>query len=300
MSVTIDYLVKQFGSWFESTPSFSWNENKCIGVALWNINSITTNEFFASLPNDFHIICVHLNGYAEWSLQSDDRRYDKPCLPGTANLGQAGTWANIRTSKANARVLHFYIGQDWLLEQASRSKVSVSKGGLELIDPMNAVCRDLSWWAMKAAASMRDAEAVTALELEAISLMVASNVLKQHSNLFLRDTFSSSLAGWQIKRSIEALSDDSMNVDISTLAANVGLSAFHFARAFKQATGLPPHKYQIMLRIDKAKDLLLRTRLSIADVAASVGYEDQSHFARTFRKEVGLPPREFRRAHRGV
>ena len=78
----------------------------------------------------------------------------------------------------------------------------------------------------------------------------------------------------------------------------MGLSTFHFARAFKSATGLPPYRYLLALRIARAKDLLAKSALAISDVAAAVGYEDQSQLARLFRKDVGLTPSQFRMARR--
>ncbi len=106
------------------------------------------------------------------------------------------------------------------------------------------------------------------------------------------------LADWQVKRATEVLSGAYGNFDLAALSDSVGLSPCHFSRAFKQATGLPPHRYQIMLRIDRAKELLAGSPLSIADVAAAVGYDDQGQLARLFRREVGITPSQYRRERR--
>jgi AraC family transcriptional regulator len=107
------------------------------------------------------------------------------------------------------------------------------------------------------------------------------------------------LAAWQVRKAtalLEARMEEPIGLD--RLAAETGLSPFHFARAFKRTTGLPPHRYQIMLRIERAKDLLANSHRSIADVAAAVGYTDQSQLARLFRKEVGMTPLAYRRERR--
>lgn len=85
-------------------------------------------------------------------------------------------------------------------------------------------------------------------------------------------------------------------VTLRTLADVAGLSAFHFARAFRAATGLSPHRYLITVRIERARTLLHDDRLSILDVANQVGFADQSHFAAVFRRESGQSPSKFRRA----
>ena len=79
------------------------------------------------------------------------------------------------------------------------------------------------------------------------------------------------------------------------LAAVVHLSPYHFARRFKESTGLPPHRYIIARRIERAKQLLRGgDELSLAQVAARVGFWDQGHFTRHFKRLVGVTPRRFR------
>ncbi|WP_417763098.1 helix-turn-helix domain-containing protein [Shewanella sp.] len=81
---------------------------------------------------------------------------------------------------------------------------------------------------------------------------------------------------------------------LAVLAQQAQLSEFHFNRLFKQATGMPPSRYHIKLRIDKAKQLLRETNLNVLEVAMSVGYANSSHFARLFRKETGTTPSAYR------
>src|SRR5262249_61546697 len=68
---------------------------------------------------------------------------------------------------------------------------------------------------------------------------------------------------------------------LAQMAAVVGLSAYHFARQFKAATGLPPHQYVILRRVERANELLQpRGDLSLAEVALRAGFSDQSQFTR--------------------
>jgi AraC family transcriptional regulator len=84
------------------------------------------------------------------------------------------------------------------------------------------------------------------------------------------------------------------NVCIADLAAYCGLSRSHFSRAFKQMTGVPPHRFQLQLRIEKAKALLCTPGRRMADIAMLCGFTDQSHFNRRFKQLVGLTPLEWR------
>ena len=74
-----------------------------------------------------------------------------------------------------------------------------------------------------------------------------------------------------------------------------GLSRGHFTKAFRVATGLTPHQWLQRYRIDKAKDQLLDPALTIADIAASCGFADQSHLTRVFSRLVGDSPAAWRR-----
>ncbi len=79
------------------------------------------------------------------------------------------------------------------------------------------------------------------------------------------------------------------NLSLPQLAALVHASLFHMHRTFKREVGMPPHAYQIQVRIDKAKSLLVRG-MSVTEVAAHTGFFDQSHFTRHFHRIVGVSP----------
>jgi AraC family transcriptional regulator len=82
---------------------------------------------------------------------------------------------------------------------------------------------------------------------------------------------------------------------LEQLAAAARLSAYHFARQFKAATGLPPHQYVILRRVERARHLLQGgTDLSLAEVAACAGFSDQSQFSQHFKRLVGVTPGQFR------
>jgi AraC-like DNA-binding protein len=79
------------------------------------------------------------------------------------------------------------------------------------------------------------------------------------------------------------------NISLQELSQIAGLSPFHFARAFRQEVGLPPHRYQTQVRIDHARRLLAQG-VPIANVAADTGFYDQSHFGWHFKRLVGVTP----------
>ncbi|SHK76847.1 AraC family transcriptional regulator [Bradyrhizobium lablabi] len=104
------------------------------------------------------------------------------------------------------------------------------------------------------------------------------------------------LTGHQLRRIKEFVDAHiSKGIGISELANSVGLSQFHFIRAFKHSVGLSPYQYVLSERISVAKEMLLKRDLSIADVALTVGFSDAAQLNRVFRKLIGVTPTAFRR-----
>jgi AraC family transcriptional regulator len=126
--------------------------------------------------------------------------------------------------------------------------------------------------------------------------LLAIHLLRNHTRNIIRSTVEiDRLDGWQFKQLQDYIEENlAAELTIANLAASIPMSQFHFARAFKTATGSPPHRYIMQRRIERAKVLLSVTRLSAAEIAYQVGFSNQSHFSAQFRKSVGLTPKQFR------
>lgn len=78
------------------------------------------------------------------------------------------------------------------------------------------------------------------------------------------------------------------------LAAEAGYSPYYFARAFKATIGQSPHQYVLERRIERAKVLLRKGDMNLAEIATVCGFSSQSHFSSQFRARVGVTPTAFR------
>lgn len=85
------------------------------------------------------------------------------------------------------------------------------------------------------------------------------------------------------------------NLTLDELASHAGLNKFYALRAFKQAVGVPPHRYQRHVRIAKARELL-RSGQDGVQLALDLGFYDQSHFVRWFHRIVHMTPTQYQRA----
>ena len=81
---------------------------------------------------------------------------------------------------------------------------------------------------------------------------------------------------------------------IKRLASVSGVSKAHFARSFKKAFGVPPHRYLLTRRIERAKALLRDSELPIIDIAFQTGWSSLGTFGRTFQDITGESPTEMR------
>lgn len=81
---------------------------------------------------------------------------------------------------------------------------------------------------------------------------------------------------------------------LELLSAQAGLTPSHFCRVFKKATGATPHQFVMKARLDRARDLLGQSDLSVAQVAEMTGFTSQSHFTRAFRQYAGQTPSGWR------
>jgi AraC family transcriptional regulator len=86
------------------------------------------------------------------------------------------------------------------------------------------------------------------------------------------------------------------NIKLSELAAVVHMSEFHFARLFKQTTGISPYKFVLQLKIDQAKMMIKKEKKSCSDIAYMLNFSDQAHFSHVFKKVTGFSPRTFMNA----
>jgi AraC family transcriptional regulator len=77
---------------------------------------------------------------------------------------------------------------------------------------------------------------------------------------------------------------------LEELAAVTHMSPYHFARLFKRATGVSPHRFVVRRRIDAATALLIESTTSIGSIARTVGFRTASHFATTVRRITGMTP----------
>jgi AraC family transcriptional regulator len=203
--------------------------------------------------------------------------------------GQPTWW---RTPDGRSRLLHVHLDPAFLEALGDGAAGAFRRPVLgarnELAEPLG--------WAL--AAAVRTPAAQSGLFVDHVLQALALAALREDgwpAAAALRRA-RGGLAPWQVKRVTDHLMAHlSEDVSLGDLAALVGLSPYHFCRAFSAATGMPPHRWRLERRMERVRDLLVSTDLSVTQVAAMVGYDDSGRLAAAFRKSTGVTPTEFRR-----
>jgi AraC family transcriptional regulator len=151
-------------------------------------------------------------------------------------------------------------------------------------------------WALDA--ERRNGAPNGALYSECLGLALAVHLIGQYK---ASAAVKRGLSRIQLRR-VAAYIEDNMEQDLSlaTLAQVAHLSASHFKTMFKRSTGFAVHAYVIRRRVDRAKQLLMRSDLAASQVAAAAGFAHQSHMARAMRRVLGVTPSAIARSSRVI
>jgi AraC family transcriptional regulator len=141
----------------------------------------------------------------------------------------------------------------------------------------------------------REQRLPTCAYLESLAGVLAIHLATHHCERRVIPSASIGLPSHKLNRVLTFIHEHiAESIHIRHLAAMAHMSLHHFARMFKHATGVPPHLYITMQRIERAKTLLRESELPLVEVAAHVGFQTQGHFTAVFHRYVWVTPRAFR------
>jgi len=138
-------------------------------------------------------------------------------------------------------------------------------------------------------------EEAAPLFLDHVALALTAHVARVYGDMKPLVT-RGGLAPWQERR-VKELMRETLDgeIPLSRLAGECGLSIGHFVRAFRRSTGSSPHRWLLLQRVARAKQLLSNRNMPLKDIAYLCGFASQSHLSRVFRAFTGFPPGEWRR-----
>ncbi len=249
-------------------------------------------------PRETEIV-VMLAGRAHVRRRGDGRLQHHDAVPGTVWLCPAGIPEDmIRIYGEIPETVHIYLPAPPLSATALR-ELDIDPGAVGLHydggfrDPV------IENIARAVYTEMVDSSPGGKMLAETLALALGVQILRRHSNL---EPASVSLPGVRgaldarrLRRVVDYIETHlAEDLTIEALAGVACLSPFHFARAFKAATGEAPHRYLTDRRIGRARALLADGRLPLGEIAEVCGFSSQPHFTYWFKRLVGTTPGAYR------
>ena len=136
------------------------------------------------------------------------------------------------------------------------------------------------------------------LTLSTASTLLLTHLLQNYSNVQWKLPVVTGGLSPFVLRNVLAFIEENLGqpLTLAELAAQAALSEYHFARMFRQSTGLAPHQYVMQRRMEKAKALVQNTATPLTDIALACGFNSASHFSNRFRSATGMTPSQLRAA----
>jgi AraC-like DNA-binding protein len=249
--------------------------------------SIVTSRYIGEMifehcePN--HRILVTLSGGTSvtYAQAQGAAPVDRPDKAGSVTIVPAGTRRSVLLRDGDISLLSVAIAPDFASDCGAIAEVPLAQNG-----------RDD--WLWRAGAAFQNAAAIGrgTLGCEGLAIALARH-LRRLSGAPGR--VPTGLDPAALTRVLALMRDRlGENLSLVDLAIESGLSISAFSRAFRHATGITPHRYFTIMRMQQAKALLRKRNLPLASVADAVGYSDQAHFTTAFARHTGLPPARWR------
>jgi AraC family transcriptional regulator len=246
------------------------------------------------------LVSIHVGVPSEMSCRRGGKQYRGKAVHGDIDIIPAQTPSRWEMHDQNDMSLLLSFPASFLQRVANES--GVDPGRVEVLNRFqvrDGALENLSW-AIKHEIEIGGPSG--RLYLDGLVLAFVSRLLARHSSA--REKFeetSDRLQGNRLKRVLSLIEEEiSTDLSLAQIAKVAGVSTTHLQTLFHNAMGLSVRQYVIRRRVERAKALVLRDHMSLADIADAVGFSDQSHMARHMRRVLNVTPRELRSHNQGI
>jgi AraC family transcriptional regulator len=236
-----------------------------------------------------HILSVNIGAVSKVERVIDGRLQRERFLVGNTAIYPSGIDYTLRWEREVEFIL---LGIDpALLTQAA---IELGQGTVELMPLLDTSDPLIHSMALTLKAELESSQVGGRMYAEAIAQALAIHLLRNYS--VHKETIKGQTTHGLPKHKLHQVTDYihaylTQDLSLIEIASVVQMSPFHFARLFKQSTGLAPHQFVVRCRVERAKELLIQGEMAIADIAIEVGFANQSHLTRHFRRIVGVTPK---------
>ena len=248
-------------------------------------------------PYEGHLVNLHLSVPHHLVQRRNERAHEGIKITRAVDVIPAGTPAYFRMGAASEHTC-MLLEDRFVRRVAQEARVDPDR--FEIAPFFDAPDAHIERVGLSLLSEMKTEGLGGELFAESLANVLALHLVRHHSSLGRRSRRRTERGGGFSKhalgRATDYINDNlSQKLTLAEMAGAARMSPYHFARSFKAATGLSPHRYVVRQRVERAKALLADTDLTIAEVARAVGFANQSHLAFHVGRLLGAPPKALRR-----
>lgn len=247
-----------------------------------------------------HLLVLHRDGPVQVESLCD-RRIGRRVVPaGGIHLIAPGVDFGIELG-GTIETVHVYVRRA-IIEEVALEMVDGDPARVEIPSTIVESDRALRALIDASAYAVEDESLGSAMFADYLSRTIAAQLIRSYSKAKLKGGGRSTASAGLSPTLSEAVDYMTANIDsginLADIARATNRSPSHIARIFRTELGMPPHRYLISLRIEKARRLLEKTSVSIAEIAYECGFAHQEHLTRLFHRHCGTTPAAYRRSKR--
>ena len=271
-------------------------------LAWQNIRAIhlrhSLNEMVVP-PSDDHCLVLNLSAPLHLNARLGKRNFEGRVQAGEVAIMPAGTiWSYQSDSSHSRNTLLLFLRP--LFVRSAAAKFDFSYNDLALTPQIGFKSGHIRHIAMSLLGELNEANVVGRLYADALATSLAMQLTRHYSSLKDVQIGHGGMVPHKLRKAVGLIDrhlaeEEEGRVGLRGVAKEVGMSYFHFSRAFKHSMGMSPTNYIAERRIEGAKKLLQETELPISEIALRSGFSSQSHFTTSFRRLARVTPRSFRK-----
>ncbi|MGE5659453.1 MAG: AraC family transcriptional regulator [Actinomycetota bacterium] len=258
-------------------------------------NPRNPNEFDRPATSD-HWLNLLLENRVRLSQKRDNRLHESIFQKGDSAFvpaGQPSYWL-CHESDTYRSTLNIHLKPELIEQVAEGSEIDPQR--FTLLNGIGQQNLQLHQVAMLLLAELQSGGIMGRLYVESLTQALVIHLLRDYSTVTQTITFENrNLTHVQLQEAIEYIHTHlDQDLSLVEIADVINISPTYFASLFKREIGTSPHQYVIQQRVEKAKEMLSKTDLAIADIALQVGFSSQSHLTQQFKRITGMTPKQIR------